>query len=45
LQRSSWSLETEKMDALIEKEGPMGLLLVDEEYCEVIKEHMRKLQA
>jgi len=33
------------MDALIEKEGPMGLLLVDEEYCEVIKEHMRKLQA
>ena len=40
---ATFVLETEKMDALIEKEGPMGLLLVDEEYREVIKEHMRKL--
>lgn len=40
---ATFVLETEKMDALIEKEGPMGLVLVDEEYREVIKEHMRKL--
>ncbi|KAL8688292.1 MAG: hypothetical protein Q9218_005764 [Villophora microphyllina] len=35
-------LETEKMDALIEQQGPMGLVLVDEEYQEAVIARMKQ---
>ena len=38
-------LESEKMDALIEKDGAMGLVLIDEEYREAVAEQRKKLQA
>ena len=37
-------LETEKMDVLIEKEGPMGLVLIDEEYRDAVLERMHEMQ-
>ncbi|KAL8737629.1 MAG: hypothetical protein Q9181_001502 [Wetmoreana brouardii] len=38
-------LETEKMDALVEKHGPTGLVLIDEEYTDAVAEQMSKLKA
>lgn len=38
-------LETEAMDALIEKAGAAGLVVIDEEYREQAMEQMAKLQA
>ena len=38
-------LETEKMDTLIEQGGPMGVVLIDEEYREAVQEQKNKLQA
>ena len=35
-------LETEKVEALMEKQGPAGLTLIDEEYRQVVMEHMMK---
>ncbi|KAI4089916.1 MAG: hypothetical protein L6R37_007972 [Teloschistes peruensis] len=36
-------LETEKLDALIEAQGPMGLVLVDEEWQGAVAEQMKAL--
>ncbi|KAK9327477.1 hypothetical protein V1520DRAFT_348714 [Lipomyces starkeyi] len=38
-------LDAEKMDAIIEKEGAAGLVVIDEEYREAVMEQMKKLQA
>ncbi|KAL8660557.1 MAG: hypothetical protein Q9202_006411 [Teloschistes flavicans] len=36
-------LETEKMDSLIEAQGPMGLVLIDEEYQAAVAERMKAM--
>lgn len=37
-------LETQKMDEILETEGPMGLVAVDEEFREAVLERMIRLE-
>jgi len=37
-------LETQKMDEILEREGPMGLVAVDEEFREAVLERMMRLE-
>lgn len=37
------TLSTEKMDEIINKEGAAGLVVIDEEYRDVVKKQMEKL--
>lgn len=37
-------LDTEKMDAIIEKDGAAGLVVIDEQWREAVEEQMKKVQ-
>lgn len=40
---ATFVMETEKLDGIIEMEGPYGLVLVDEEYREIMQHKMKKV--
>lgn len=42
---ATFILDTEKMDELIEKEGAAGVVIIDEEYREVVKAQFEKIKA
>lgn len=41
---ATFVMETEKLDGIIEKEGPIGLVAVDEEYQEAVLKRIKELQ-
>lgn len=42
---ATFVLETERLERILETEGPMGLVVIDEEYRDVVLAQMKKMQA
>ncbi len=42
---ATFVLETEKLERILETEGPMGLVVIDDEYQEAVLAQMKKMQA